>query len=117
MVSCNFDRKRLHVSHSHLSSSDRPTLPELISQLDEVVDWFHLGLYLDIPTHQLLSIEVERMKHVQRCRTDLLGWWLQHGKQLTWTAMVRALERIRMEPLARKIATKYGRFIVQAWDY
>ena len=97
--------------HSPTSfSSDRPTLPELISQLDEVVDWFHLGLYLDIPSHELLSIEVERMKHVQRCRTDLLGWWLQHGTHLTWTSVVRAVERIKMEPLARKIATKYGRF-------
>ena len=103
--------------HTHTSfSSDRPTLPELISQLDEVVDWFHLGLYLSIPQHELLIMEDYQRGHRKRCRTDMLSWWLQHGKQLTWTAMVRALERIKMEPLARKIATKYGRFIFQARD-
>ena len=75
-----------------------------------------MGLYLDIPAHELLSIELQQMKHVQRCRTDLLGWWLQHGTQLMWTAVVRALEGIKVDPLARKIATKYGRFIIQAWD-
>ena len=110
------DRKSLHASHSHLSSSDRPTLQELISQLDEVVDWFHLGLYLDIPTHELLIMEDFRRGHKKQCRTDMLGWWLQHGTQLTWTAMVRALKGIKMEPLARKIATKYGRFTFKAWD-
>ena len=114
MVSCNFDRKRLHASHSHLSSSDRPTLPELISQLDEVVDWFHLGLYLSIPQHELLIMEDFRRGHKKQCRTDMLSWWLQHGTQLTWTALVRAVDGIKMEPLARKIATKYGRFIIQA---
>ena len=76
-----------------------------------MVDWFHLGLYLGVPDNELLSIEQYRRGHVQQCRTDMLSWWLQRGAQPTWTRVVRALERIEMEPLARKIATKYGLFM------
>ena len=70
-----------------------------------MVDWFHLGLYLGVAEYQLLSIEREQMK---QCKTYMLNWWLQHGVQPKWTCVVRALEGIKMEPLARKIATKYG---------
>ena len=94
-----------------LLSSDRLTLLELVSELTTVVDWFHLGLYLGVPDNELLSIEQYRRGHVQQCRTDMLSWWLQHGAQPTWTRVVRALEGIEMEPLARKIATIYGLFM------
>ena len=73
-----------------------------------MADWFHLGLYLGVPDNELLSIEQYRHGHVQQCRTDMLTWWLQRGAQPTWTRVVRALEGIKMEPLATKIATKYG---------
>ena len=73
-----------------------------------MVDWFHLGLYLGVPAHQLLSIECERMRNVEQCKTYMLIWWLEHEAQRTWTSVVRALEGMMMEPLARKIATKYG---------
>ena len=84
-----------------------------MSQLEEVVDWFHLGLCLGIPQHELLIMEDYQRGHKKRCRTDMLSWWLQHGTQRRWTSIVRAVEGIKMEPLARKIATKYGRFINQ----
>ena len=99
----------------HLSSSDRPTLLELISQLEEVVDWFHLGLYLGVPEHELLSIDNAKRGDVKECRTGMLVWWLQSGTQRTWTSAVRALEAIKMELLVRKIATKYGRLEYLMW--
>ena len=95
-------------SCSSFLSSDRLTLVKLVSELTTVVDWFHLGLYLGVPEHELFSIQCEQMKNVQQCRTDMLNWWLQRGAQRTWTSVVRALEGIKMELLARKIATKYG---------
>ena len=97
-----------------LLSPDRLTLLELVSELTIVVDWFHLGLYLGVPEHELLCIEQYQRGHVQQCRTDMLTWWLQRGVQPTWTRVVRALEGIKMEPLARKIATKYGRLIASS---
>ena len=89
-------------------STDRLTLLELMSELATVVGWFHLGLFLGIPYHELLIIDNDKQSQVQQCKTAMLIWWLQHGTQLTWTSVTRALEGIKMEPLARKIATKYG---------
>ena len=89
-------------------SPDQLTLLKLVSELDTVVDWFHFGLYLGIPDHELLSIELQHQRHVQRSRTDMLRWWLQHGTERSWTSIVRALEGIKMQPLAKKIAIKHG---------
>ena len=83
----------------------------MMSQLEEVVNWFHLGLSLGVPEHELLSIDKSKRGDVKDCRTDMMMWWLQHGTQRRWTSVVRAVEGIKLESLARKIATKYGRFI------
>ena len=72
------------------------------------MDWFHLGLCLEVPFHELLDIEEICRGKRKQCMRDMLIWWLQHGKQLTWTSVVRALQWIKMEPLAKIIATKYG---------
>ena len=61
-------------------------------------------------------MEKSQRGDVKDCRTGMLSWWLQHGTQRRWTSIVRAVEGIKMEPLARKIATKYGRFISQTYD-
>ena len=92
-----------------IMSSDQPSLLDLVSQLEEVVDWFHLGLCLGIPQHELLIIDKSQRGNVKDCRTGMLSWWLQCGTTRRWTSVVRAVEGIKMEPLARKIATKYGR--------
>ena len=93
----------------NIVSADQPTLLDLISHLDEVVDWFHLGLYLGVPEHELLSINKSQRGDVKECRTGMLSWWLQSGTQRKWTSIVRAVEDIKMERLAGEIATKYGR--------
>ena len=74
----------LHLhSTSFLSSFALPldplTLLQLVSELESVVDWLHLGLYLHIPEHELFSIEQYQRGHVLQSRTDMLNWWLQHG--------------------------------------
>ena len=73
-------------------TSDKPILLELISQLEAVMDWFHFGICLKVPFHELLDIEEFRRGKRKQCRTDMLMWWLQHGAQLTWTSVVRALQ-------------------------
>ena len=93
-----------------------PSLLDLMSQLEEVVDWFHLGLCLGVPQHEMLIMEKSQRGDVKDCRTGMLTWWLQHGTQRSWTSIVRAVEGIKMEALARKIATKYGRLINQTLD-
>ena len=89
-------------------SEEKPHLVELTNELHEVVDWLHLGLYLGIAPNELYSIEEENRGKVKRCRHAMLMWWLQHGRNLTWNFVVDALQGIRMESLARRVAARYG---------
>ena len=98
---------------SPFSTSDKPDLRELTLQLEEVTDWLHLGICLEVPFQELLDIEEFRRGKRKQCKTDMLMSWLQYGTQLTWASMVRALQWIKMEPLAKTIATKYGGYTIK----
>ena len=81
----------------------------LVSELSDVVDWFHLGLYLGVPHSVLLTVEADHRGQTKRCKTEMLDWWMNNGEQLTWSAVVRALVGIGMRGLAEKIAVKYSK--------
>ena len=83
------------------------TLKSLVSELHEVVDWFHLGVHLDVPDSELMKIKRSYLE-VDDCKTQVLIFWMKQALQLTWSAVVRALVGIRMYSLAQKIAIKYG---------
>ena len=85
------------------------TLPALVEELVEVVDWFHLGLYLEVPEHELKMIRYDYPDVKQR-KTQALSVWMKM-KEASWSQIVRALVGIRMKTLARHIATIYGKCI------
>ena len=87
------------------------TLPVLVEELVEVVDWFHLGLYLEVPEHELKMIRYDYPDVKQR-KTQVLSVWMKM-KEESWSQIVRALVGIRRKTLARHIATKYGKCIMQ----
>ena len=82
----------------------------LVSELSDVVDWFTFGLYLGVPTSDLLRVERDRQLTMERL-VHMLDWWVKNGEQPTWSAVVRALFGIRMRGLAEKIAVKYGKLL------
>ena len=92
--------------------TDLLTRLKLVEELDEVVDWFHLGIYLDIPHFELLTIEQDHRGQTKRCRSEMLQWWLANAEQPSWSAVVRALNGIGLSVLAKKIATKYGKYVI-----
>ncbi len=51
-------------------------------------------------------------RDIKASKTDLFTLWLKSSNQLTWSTVVRALVGIRMEPLAKKLAMKYGKRII-----
>ena len=85
------------------------TLPALVEELVEVVDWFHLGVYLEVPEHELKMIRCN-YPDVKQCKTEALSVWMKM-KEASWSQIVRALVGIRMKTLARHIATKYSKCI------
>ena len=80
----------------------------LVSELSRVVDWFHLGLYLGLPPHELDAIRTDSLGQTKDCRSAVLIGWMRNAEQPKWSAIVAALVGIGMKVLAQKIAIKYG---------
>ena len=75
------------------SVSGPPTLHQLLADLYDIVEWYLLGVYLDIPETDLEVIKCENDKVRDRRREMLSSW----------------LTGIGRKSLAYKIALKYGR--------
>ena len=87
------------------------TLKDLVTQLDEVVDWFKLGILLDISSSKLKRIRADH-RETNACKTEMLVMWMEQTTNASWTTVVRALVEIRMETLAQNIAAKYGESVL-----
>ena len=68
-----------------------PELKDLIYEL-KGVDWHHLGVQLDVPTHTLHNIGRENPIEARRL-SEVLQYWLNNG-EASWKAIVKALKGI-----------------------
>ena len=82
-----------------------PTLKELSNALDSVVDWFTLGVKLELEDHELRTIE--QNYRGDRCKLEMLSRWLRSGKPPTWKALADALHLMGEHAVASKIQAKY----------
>ena len=79
-------------------------------ELQEVSDWFGLGIHLDIP-----PADLDNVKHnitlcsPQEFRTEMFSVWMRKLPEPSWSRVVKALMEIGRETLAHKIARKYGK--------
>ena len=83
-----------------------PELCDLESELQKVIDWIPLGLYLGIKLPQLKAIEA-KYSTLSRCRNEMLDMW-QKKVIPTWSTLVQALDEIGMRCLASELAQKHG---------
>ena len=77
------------------SSIDLSDLPDLLTALKQVDQWFNLGLQLRVPYHTLKKIEREQRGLVEDSKREMLVAWLQGqggepSKQLLVTALRKA---------------------------
>ena len=73
-----------------------------------VSDWHSLGIYLDLKTHQLNTIEKNHRGDDERCRTEMLIAWLNSMTTPTWEAIVDALRQMEQGGVANNIQKKYN---------
>ena len=83
-------------------------LKDLVSELQDVTDWYYLGLCLEIPLEKLQSIKQEYRHREDRKREVLLAW--SDKEKPTWVKVVNVLMDMRKMSLAQQIAQKYGKF-------
>ena len=83
-------------------------LKDLVSELQDVTDWYYLGLCLEIPLAKLQSIKQE-YRHIEERKREVLLAWSDKEKP-TWVKVVNVLMDMRKMSLAQQIAQKYGKF-------
>ena len=84
-----------------------PTLKALVNELNSVSDWYSLGINLDLKRHQISEIERNHRGDEKRCKTEILGCWLDNCAEPTWAAVAEALDLMEVHTVAEKIRHKY----------
>ena len=91
----------------HWTASATPTLKALTNELKSVSDWHSLGVNLDLKRHQLSEIGRNYHGDDKRCKTEVLGCWLDNTTNPTWEAVAEALCLMDTHAVAHSIRRKY----------
>ena len=75
-----------------LLSGVLPELRDLVIEL-KTVDWYDLGIQLNVPAHQLKIISRENPTESMKM-AEVLQYWLDNETAATWENVIEALERI-----------------------
>ena len=76
-----------------------------LSKLTKVVDWYVLGLHLNIPKYELDKIQKQFLLNegVERCKAEMLDMWLKKEEEPHWRVIVNALEKMKSYELAQEL--------------
>ena len=86
------------------------TVAVLLEELREVDNWYMLGAYLNVPVYQLnkfQSTHGHTHDGVERCKLEMLDYWLNTTMTASWKDVARALEQLNMLKLAAIVKSKY----------
>ena len=82
-------------------------LKDLVNELQEVTDWFALGVYLGLEMSTLESVRADSMG-IDEGRRSMLGIWMRE-QEATWSKVVDALVQMKLYYIAVQIASKYSK--------
>lgn len=77
-------------------------MKDLVNELQEVTDWFQLGLSLRVPVSVLRTIQRDLVT-TNKCRQEMLIEWMKREVP-KWSTIVKALLDVGMTDLAIEIA-------------
>ena len=81
----------------------------MTAELKDVTAWFDLGLKLGIEHSVLKRIESNyRHEGIERCKTEVLVFWIDNGTDVSLKKLTEALEEINHRNLARHLQEKYN---------
>ena len=88
----------------------KPQLKELIDALyHKVADkWKMIGVLLEIPKGKLAGIAEKYQSDPHKCLVEMLETWLERvHPQVTWTAIIDAVEFLGEEELGKELRDKF----------
>ena len=83
------------------------TVQNLLEELKEVDDWYLFGAYLGVPVYKLNEIQSEHKGVVERCKLNMLQYWLDNTLTASWREVIRVVEQMDKLALAAKLKRKY----------
>ena len=79
-----------------------------MTALKTLGNWFVFGVKLDVPYTKLKEIEsLFGQKDLERCKTELLQYWLDNKLVPKWNEVILALEETDQLALAARIKHDY----------
>ena len=78
----------------------------LAQELEEVVEWHRLGVYLGLSEKEIREIELNHQELARR-RTAMLDKWTRKQAHASWEMVIEALEKMSELRLANKLREKY----------
>ena len=85
-----------------------PDLSKLVADLKNVTDWFLLSINLGIKHPDLKKLESIFKDNIERCKTEMLHFWMKSCDNVSVTELTTALENSDHCTLARQIQEKYN---------
>ena len=72
--------------------------------LKEVLDWYTLGIKLDLPDHSLREIQINYSAYgIGRLRQEIISTWLKYDTGASWSKLASALKEMGKNTVATKI--------------
>ena len=84
-----------------------PTLQLLMKALQKLENWHMFGVILGVPYSQLRKIESNNPKDSDRCKAEMLQYWLDSTLVPKWNEVILALEVIDQLAMAAQIKHDY----------
>ena len=72
-----------------------------------VIEWYTLGLYLNLPSIELEIINTNYRFQCKEARREMLAVWLKTGSA-TWSCLIHALSKMGLRTLGKSIANRRG---------
>ena len=79
-----------------------------MKKLEEVNQWYSLGIQLNVPISDLVKIE-QTYTLLDKQKREMLLKWYSLGNDVSWQSLIRALYGIEEICLANKIASQLGK--------
>ena len=97
-------------SELELQATDILNVKNLSTELITITNWYQLGLYLNLQTHELNKIQQDHAHHgSDRQMVEMLSLWLRRTPNPTWDGVVNALQQMRENRVAENIRQKHLR--------
>ena len=85
----------------------RPVLKNLI--LLKVIQWFNVGLLLDLETYQLKTIQKDCGSDLKACCREMFDLWLQSEQNPNYQHLLEVLSEAEERDAARQLQQWFGK--------